>query len=169
MVETIVAWFNETLSGVLPAEWIVLIVSMVPVLELRGGMILASLYRFSLVKAFGLCILGNILPVPLILMFVTPLFNWLKKRKLFCGIVERLEAKSMGKSQRIQEYEFWGLLIFVGIPLPGTGAWTGSLIASLLDIDKKKAFLAVVCGVLLASLIMALLSYGIPWLIGLFL
>ena len=75
----------------------------------------------------------------------------------------------MGKSQRIQEYEFWGLLIFVGIPLPGTGAWTGSLIASLLDIDKKKAFLAVACGVLLASLIMALLSYGIPWLIGLFL
>ena len=75
----------------------------------------------------------------------------------------------MGKSQRIQEYEFWGLLIGVGIPLPGTGAWTGSLIASLLDIDKKKAFLAVACGVLMASLIMALLSYGIPWLVGLFL
>ena len=106
MVETIVAWFNETLSGVLPAEWIVLIVSMVPVLELRGGMILASLYRFSLVKAFGLCILGNLLPVPLILMFVTPLFSWLKKRKMFRGIVERLEAKSMGRVKGFRNMNF---------------------------------------------------------------
>lgn len=168
MTEAIANWMNDTLSGFLPPELIVFIVSIIPVLELRGGMIIASLYGFNLFKAFAICILGNIVPIPLILWFVTPVFTWLKKRKLFRPMVEKLEAKAHGKSEKIQNASFWGLMFFVGIPLPGTGAWTGCLIASLLDLDKKKSLLAAVLGVLLAAVIMAVVSYGIPWIIDLF-
>jgi uncharacterized membrane protein len=79
--------------------------------------------------------------------------------------VEKLEEKSMGKSEKIQKYQFWGLVLFVGIPLPGTGAWTGSLIASLLDIKPKKALPAVYIGLLLATTIMCIITYGIPALV----
>lgn len=168
MTEAIATWFNEALSGFLPPELIVFIVSMIPILELRGGMIIASLYGFPLLKAFGICILGNIIPVPLIIWLVTPAFAWLKKRNVFRPMVEKLEAKAMGKSEKIRKASFWGLLLFVGIPLPGTGAWTGSLIAALLGLDKKKSCLAAVLGVIMASVIMALISYGIPALIDLF-
>ncbi len=168
MTEAIANWMNDTLSGFLPPEIIVFLVSMMPILELRGGMIIASLYGFSLFKAFALCILGNIIPIPFILWFVTPVFTWLKKRKHLRSIVEKLERKAEGKSDRIRKASFWGLLIFVGIPLPGTGAWTGCLIASLLDLDKKKSTLAAVLGVLMAAVIMAVVSYGIPWIIDLF-
>lgn len=168
MTEAIANWMNDTLSGFLPPEIIVFLVSMMPILELRGGMIIASLYGFSLFKAFALCILGNIIPIPFILWFVTPVFTWLKKRKHLRSIVEKLERKAEGKSDRIRKASFWGLLIFVGIPLPGTGAWTGCLIASLLDLDKKKSTFAAVLGVLMAAVIMAVVSYGIPWIIDLF-
>ena len=93
-------------------------------------------------------------------------FSWLKKTDLFRPVVERLEEKSLGKSEQIQKYEFWGLLLFVGIPLPGTGAWTGSLIAALLDIKFRKALPAVYLGLVLAVTIMCVVSYFIPWLIA---
>lgn len=165
MAESVAQWFTETFPW-LPHEVVVLIISMIPIIELRGGIPVASLIGFSLPKAFALCILGNMIPVPLILWFITPVFSWLKKRKIFRPLVEKLEARSLGKkSDRIRKYEFWGLVLFVGIPLPGTGAWTGSLIASLLNIKKSKAILAVFCGVLLASVIIGLFSYGLPALI----
>lgn len=169
MTESIANWMNEALSGILPPELIVFVVSMIPILELRGGMIIASLYGFSLLKAFGICILGNVIPIPLILWFITPVFNWMKKWKIFRPLVEKLEARATGeKSEKIRKASFWGLLLFVGIPLPGTGAWTGALIAALLNLDKKKSAVAAFLGVLLASVIMALISYGIPALIDLF-
>lgn len=80
-------------------------------------------------------------------------------------MVEKLESKAMGKSDTIKKYEFWGLMIFVGIPLPGTGAWTGSLIAALLRIKNKKAVPAIFCGLLMATAIMCIVSYFIPWVI----
>ena len=86
-------------------------------------------------------------------------FAWLRKTRLFRPLVEKLEKKAMSKSDRISRYEFWGLVLFVGIPLPGTGAWTGALVASLLGIDWKKAFGAIVVGVCMASVIMYILSY----------
>ena len=88
--------------------------------------------------------------------------------RLFRPLVEKLEKKSMGKSDKIQKYEFIGLILFVGIPLPGTGAWTGALIASLLNIPFKKAFPAILIGLLLATTIMCVITYLIPWLITLF-
>ena len=85
----------------------------------------------------------------------------MKKFKLFRGLIEKLETKAMGKSDKIKRYEFWGLVLFVGIPLPGTGAWTGSLIAALLDIDFKKAILAELLGICMATIIMSIVAYGL--------
>ncbi len=162
MTETIANWINDNLGAFLPAELLVLLVSMVPILELRGGMIVASLCGLPLWEAFGICILGNLIPIPLILWLITPVFSWMKRWRIFRPMVEKLEKHATGeRSQRIRKYEFVGLMLFVGIPLPGTGAWTGCLIAALLNIDKKKALLAASLGVLIASVIMALFSYGL--------
>ena len=163
----LVEWFMNALDG-LSGEWVATIISMVPLLELRGGLLAASLMGVDILVAVPLCI-GNIIPIPFILWFITPIFNALKKTKLFRPLVEKLEAKAMGKSDKIQKGYFWGLALFVGIPLPGTGAWTGALIATLLGIDFKKAFPAILLGILIATVIMALISYGLLGsLIGLF-
>ncbi len=121
----------------------------------------ASLLDVSITTAIPICIVGNIIPIPFILLFIKQIFKWLKKIKLFRGIIEKLEARAMGKSESIKKYEFWGLVLFVGIPLPGTGAWTGSLIAALLDIDFKKAVLAELLGIIIATVIMSIVSYGL--------
>lgn len=153
------------LSG-LPDELVCFVVSMIPVIELRGGLIVAAIKGIPLFKAIAVCIAGNLVPIPFILFLITPIFAWLKKTKLFRPIVEKLEKKSMGKSEKIQKYEFVGLMLFVGIPLPGTGAWTGSLIASLLEIKVKKAFPAICLGLIMATIIMCFITYGIPWIIS---
>ena len=164
----LVEWFMNALDG-LSGEWVATIISMVPLLELRGGLLAASLLGVDILVAVPLCIIGNIIPIPFILWFITPIFNALKKTKLFRPLVEKLEAKAMGKSDKIQKGYFWGLALFVGIPLPGTGAWTGALIATLLGIDFKKAFPAILLGILIATVIMSLISYGLLGsLIGLF-
>ena len=150
----------------LPKELVIFIISMIPVLELRGGLISASILKVPMIKAIGICLIGNIIPVPFILLLITPIFSWLKKTKLLAPMVHKLENKAMGKSEKIQEYEFIGLILFVGIPLPGTGAWTGSLIAALLGVKFKKAFPAVIIGLFLATFIMCMVSYGIPYLIS---
>ncbi|MCR5331977.1 MAG: small multi-drug export protein [Lachnospiraceae bacterium] len=165
MAEKIGTWFAATFSW-LPKEAVVFIVSMLPLVELRGGLILAPLFGIPIWKAVMICLVGNIIPIPFILWFITPIFTWMKGTRLFKPIVEKLEAKSMGKSDRIQKYEFWGLVLFVGIPLPGTGAWTGALIASLLNIRIKKAFPAILIGLLLATTIMCTITYLIPWIIS---
>lgn len=160
-MESIMTWIIEALSGKISRELIVFIISMVPILELRGGLLAASVLNIDIVRALWICIIGNIIPVPFILLLITPIFNWLKKTRTFRPMVEKLENKAMGKSEQIEKYEFWGLVLFVGIPLPGTGAWTGSLIASLLGIRFKKAFPAVLVGIALASVIMSIVSYGL--------
>jgi uncharacterized membrane protein len=167
MVESLVNWFTNNLSGSMPKEIVVLIISMVPILELRGGLIAASVLGIDMFRAIGYCIVGNIIPIPFILLFITPIFNWMKKTKLFRPTVEKLEKKSMSKSDKIKKYEFLGLMLFVGVPLPGTGAWTGALIASLLGIKLKKAFWAIFFGLLIATVIMCIISYGLPWAITL--
>ena len=165
MGEKLLNWFMQVLTG-MPNWLIVGIVSMVPLIELRGGLIAAALLGMPLWEGILFCLIGNIIPVPFILLFITPIFNWLKTTKLFRPLVEKIEARSMGKSDKIKKAEFWGLVRFVGIPLPGTGAWTGSLIACLLNIDKKKAFCAVIIGLLLATTIMCIFTYGIPAIVA---
>jgi uncharacterized membrane protein len=104
---------------------------------------------------------GNIIPIPFILLFIKQIFKVLKKTKIFRGLIIKLEDRAMRKSDQVKKYEFWGLMLFVGIPLPGTGAWTGSLIASLLEIDIKKSSLAILCGIIMATVIMYIVSYGL--------
>lgn len=162
MAETIVTWCAEAMEG-LPHELIVFLVSMLPLVELRGGLILAPIFGMKITKAILICLAGNILPIPFILWLITPIFTWMKTTKLFRPLVEKLESRSLGKSEKIQKYEFWGLVLFVGIPLPGTGAWTGALIASLLNVKIKKAFPAILLGLLLATFIMCTFTYFIPW------
>mgnify|MGYP000395564909 CR=1 FL=1 len=160
-MDSLVQWFTANLSGVISKEAIIFIISMIPILELRGGLLAASpaLLNVPILRAIPICIVGNILPIPFILLLIRPIFAWLRKTRLFRPLVEKLEKKAMSKSDRISRYEFWGLVLFVGIPLPGTGAWTGALVASLLGIDWKKAFGAIVVGVCMASVIMYILSY----------
>lgn len=165
MGEKLLNWFMQLLTG-MPNWLIVGIVSMVPLIELRGGLIAAALLGMPLWEGILFCLIGNIIPVPFILLFITPIFRWLKTTKLFRPLVEKIEARSMGKSEKIKKAEFWGLVLFVGIPLPGTGAWTGSLIACLLNVDKKKAFCAVILGLLLATTIMCVFTYGIPAIVA---
>ena len=85
----------------------------------------------------------------------------MKKNKMFSGLVDKLEKKAMSKKEQIEKLQYWGLMLFVGIPLPGTGAWTGCLIAALLDMDKKKALIFAILGVIMAGIIMMILSYGL--------
>ena len=154
-MESLAVWFAETLGQYISGEGIVFIISMIPILELRGGLLVAGpLLGVPLETALPLCIIGNIIPVPFILLLITPIFKWMKGTKLFRPMVEKLEAKAMSKSDKIEKYEFWGLVLFVGIPLPVTGAWTGTLAASILDMDFKSTVLAVMLGVLLAGVIM---------------
>lgn len=160
-MESLLAWFMEVLNGRVPKEAIVFIISMIPILELRGGLLAASLLQIDMVKAACYCVIGNIIPVPFILLLITPVFNWLKRMKVFRPMVEKLERSAMGKSEKIEKYQFWGLVLFVGIPLPGTGAWTGSLIASLLGVKFRKAFPAVLVGIAMATVIMLVVSYGV--------
>ena len=167
MAESLAEALVSALNGI-PPELIIFIISMIPILELRGGLIAAALLNVDMLHAIPICLIGNFIPVPFILLLIKTIFKWMKKHNILKGLVEKLEAKSMSKSDRIRKYEFAGLVLFVGIPLPGTGAWTGSLIAALLDVDVKKATLAVICGLLLATAIMCIISYGIPYLVSLF-
>ena len=160
MVENLVNVFLDLFNG-MDKNLIIFLISCMPILELRGGLIAATLLGLNPVSSFIICFLGNILPIPFILKFITPLFDKLKKTKFLNKFVTKLEAKADSKRDKIEKSEFIGLLLFVGIPLPGTGAWTGNLIASMINMDKKKAFIASTLGVLLAGIIMMIVSYGV--------
>ena len=160
MTETLVQSIIDALGGSVGKEALVFIISMIPILELRGALLVAGpLLGVPVAKAIPLCIIGNIIPVPFILLLITPIFKWMKGTKLFKPMVDKLESKALSKSDKIEKYEFWGLVLFVGIPLPGTGAWTGSLIAALLGVKFKKAFPAVILGIFMATVIMWFISY----------
>ena len=160
-MEVLVQWFTDNLSQHISRELIIFIISMIPILELRGGLLAASVLNINITRALWICIIGNIIPIPFILLFIRQIFKVLKKTKLFHGLIVKMEDRAMGKSDQIKRYEFFGLLLFVGIPLPGTGAWTGSLIASLLEVDIKKSSIAIFCGLIMATVIMYVVSYGI--------
>lgn len=166
MSETIAQYFVETLDGKLPSEIIAFIISMLPILELRGGLIASKIMGIDFVKAFTICYIGNMLPIPFILLFIRKIFNQLKKFPKINGLIEKIEVRSIRKADSVKKYRIWGLLIFVGIPLPGTGAWTGALIADLLDIRIKHSLPAIAAGVLMAGIIISALSYGLFGALG---
>ena len=161
LASSLVESFSSLTSLKYGKELIVFIISMLPILELRGGLIASALLGLDGLSSFIICFLGNIIPIPFILWLITPIFDWLKKTRLFRGLVGKLENKAMSKKEQIEKLQYIGLMLFVGIPLPGTGAWTGCLIAALLDMNKKKAMLYAILGVVMAGIIMMILSYGI--------
>ena len=160
-MESLVQLFSSTLGQYVSEEVVVFIISMCPFLELRGGLLAASLLKVPILKAIPISIIGNIIPIPFILFFIRAIFAWMKKIKIFRGLIERLEKRAMSKSGKVTQYEFMGLILFVGIPLPGTGAWMGSLIAALLEMDIKKAVVAELIGIAIATVIMSFVSYGL--------
>jgi len=155
-------FFANTLGQYLPAEWVCFFISMIPLIELRGGLIAASLLKVPFVKAVIFCIIGNIIPIPFILLFIKKILRWMKNIHFLKidKFAEWLEKRAGKKSEALKKGEFLGLMLFVGIPIPGTGAWMGSLMAALFDIKIPKAVIAELCGLILATVIMSLLSYG---------
>ena len=166
MVESIVSQITEWLSESLSGDWVAFIVSLFPILELRGGMIAASLLGLDLIPSFIICYIGNMIPVPFILLFIRKIFQFLRDKPFFGKVIQKLEIRSMRKSDTVKKYGKWGLLAFVAIPLPGTGGWTGALIAALLDMRIKTSTFVIAVGVFIAGVIMSVVSYGIPALIS---
>ena len=161
MVEQIVNAIMTFLQDRIPAELVAFVISLCPVLECRGGMIAARLMEIPFVTAFLLCYIGNMLPIPFILLFIRKIFTFLRRFKFFEKIITKLEAKTAKNADKVLKYKSWGLLLFVAIPFPGTGGWTGALMAALLDIRFKRAVPIIALGVLIAGFIMSALTYGL--------
>ena len=166
MSEALAEYIVNLLEGRISPEFIAFIVSMMPILELRGGLIAAKIMEIDFLRAFVICYIGNMLPIPFILLFIRKIFTLLKKIPAVEKTIVNLEARSIRKADKIQKYRLWGLLIFVGIPLPGTGAWTGALAADLLDIRIRHSLPVIAAGVLIAGIIISAISYGLLGLLG---
>ena len=170
----------------------VFLLSMIPVLELRFSIPFAAANGLSFGWTYAIAVIGNVLPVPLILLFIPALFAFMRRHHILVGVVDWLERKARKGAKKIEKRSgnaeetapetetevesaeapaegstavgtlaFLGLYLFVAIPLPGTGAWTGSLAAALFGMKRRRAFFAVLLGVLTAGVIMTLASYGI--------
>ena len=136
-------------------------ISMVPVLELRGAIPIATAHGLNFWVAIICAIIGNLIPVPFIIIFIRKIFDLIRKwSKKLDNLVTRLEERAHKKSDVVQKYAFWGLVILVAIPLPGTGAWTGALVAAVLEMRLKKAFPAIALGVIGAAIIVSIVTYG---------
>ncbi|MBQ7411019.1 MAG: small multi-drug export protein [Clostridia bacterium] len=163
IVGAMIGAFGGLTSIAYGKEILVFIISLMPILELRGGILAAALLGLDPLPGYIISIIGNVLPVPFILLLITKILAWMRNSKvnLFNKVANWLDEKVEKHKGQIEKYGYWGVVIFVGIPLPGTGAWTGSLIASVLNMEKKKTFVAVLAGIVMASVIMMLLSYGL--------
>ena len=159
-MDFLVEFFIDIFGGI-NKELAVFIISLMPILELRGGLLAASLLDIEFVRAAIICVVGNVLPIPIVLLFLKKVLELFEKWHVTKKIVNWLEKKVEEKREQIDKYGYLGLILFVGIPLPGTGAWTGSLIAVTLGMSRKKAFICILLGVSIAAVIMSILSYGI--------
>jgi len=145
-----------------PPELAAFIISMLPILELRGGMVFAALAGIPFAKAFIICYLGNIVPFPFLLLFLRKILDWLSRFRLTEKLVTKLVEKARKGGKKLGRYEIFGLFIFAAVPLPGFGGWTGALIAVILDFQIRRAFIALATGTLVAGGIMSILTYLIP-------
>ena len=148
----------------------VFLISMVPLIELRGAIPYAVGFNLNMWISYAIAILGNMVPVPIIFFFARKVLEWGKDKKVIGKFFTWCLEKGNRAGKKLQEKTgrgvYWALFLFVGIPVPGTGAWTGTLAASLLDLDFKKSVLAIVCGVVLAGVIMGAASLGLFSVIG---
>lgn len=143
-----------------------MLVSMIPVVELRGGIPFGVAAGLPVWAAFIAAVIGNLIPVPFIIVYIRRIFQWMRRHMPRLNrLVDKLERKAHLKGQRVTKYKYLGLMLFVAIPLPGTGAWTGSLAAAFLDMPLRKAIPSVIVGVLIAGMAISILSYGVVSLI----
>lgn len=156
------------LQGVIDSSALItFIVSMVPVIELRGAIPIGVGLGMSPLAALGISIVGNLVPVPFIILFIRKIFQWMRRHMpRLEKLVSRMEEKAEKHKDLVTKWEFWGLLILVAIPLPGTGAWTGALVAALMDLRLKKSFPAIFTGVVIAGLIVTGITYGFVNIFG---
>lgn len=140
--------------------------AMLPVIELRASVPWGVAQDLNYALVLIVSILGNMVPVPFIILFIRQIFSWMKKKSTrLASVAEKLEARAQSKGDILVKYETLGLFILVAIPLPGTGAWTGALVASIFDLRLRNAIPAIFLGVVTAGLIMTILSYGVDILI----
>ena len=165
MTEKLVNFFVKLFGGNKNSEIgkiaIIAILSMLPVIELRGGLIAAALLNLEELLSFIVCYIFNLLPIPFILLLINWIFKLFRKSKRLGKLVTKMEDKVEKKKGQIEKYGYWGLFLFVAIPLPGTGAWTGALIAAVLGMSRKKSFFTIALGVLAAGIIMMIVSFGL--------
>ena len=146
--------------GGLGEFWALTIVSCIPFIELRLAIPLGLGLGMPWYESFLISFVSNCVPVPFVILLTRPIFDWLKRRKMFAGFVKKIENKMMSKSEKVTKYEILGLFLFVAIPLPGTGAYSGSVIAALLGMRLKKAIPSIVAGIFVAGIIVTILTYG---------
>ena len=163
LVNAIIGAFGGLSAIPYGKEILVFIISLMPLLELRGGLIAAALLGLNPVPSYVISIIGNLLPIPFILLLINKVLEWMKvsKVKFFNSVANWLFEKVDKHKGRIEKYGYLGVVLFVGIPLPGTGAWTGSLISCVLGLERKKTFGCIIIGMLMASVIMMFLSFGL--------
>ncbi|MGN1018165.1 MAG: COG2426 family protein [Oscillospiraceae bacterium] len=138
-----------------------LVTAMLPIIEIRGAIPVGVASGLDPWLAFAVGFVGNMLPIPILILLTRKVIEWLKKHNMLVKLTAWLENKGSKGAQKVQKYSFWGLFILVAIPLPGTGAWTGALVASLLDMRLKRALPAIAMGVAVAGLIVLLVTYGV--------
>ncbi len=136
-------------------------VSMFPIVEIRGAIPYGTALGLTPAVAYIAGVIGNMLPIPVLVLFTKKVFEWLKAHGYFLKITRWLENKAHIKGKTVQKYSFWGLFILVAIPLPGTGAWMGALVASVLDMRLKKCIPSIILGVMAAGIIVLATTYGV--------
>ena len=137
-----------------------LLTSMVPIVELRGGIPFGAALGLPPAAVMGAAIIGNMIPVPFIILFIKKIFQWMRRFEPLAKLVSHFESKAESKSDRVTRYKKFGLCIFVAVPLPGTGAWMGALIAALLDMRLRDSCPVITLGVCIASLVVTGITYG---------
>ncbi len=169
-MDSVAKSLTESLSSVgIPSWLVVLLISMIPLLELRGSILVAGiLLKMKFLPTYISAVIGNMIPIPFILLFITTIFNFMKKMPVVNKFPDWCEKKALKHSAQIEKYGYFGLYLFVAIPLPGTGAWTGSLLAVLFGLDFKKSLLSIFLGVLTAGCVMSVIAFGVNGLINLF-
>lgn len=163
LTENLVNQLSSLLILPFGKQLIVFIISLMPVLESRGGLIAASLIKLDIIQSVIIAFIGNIIPLIIIILAFDKLYAFMRKSrfKFLNSVASYVDNKIAKHKASIEKYDFWGLALFVGIPFPGTGAWTGCIIASVLQMDKKKALVSSIIGVIIATSIMTIFSFGI--------
>lgn len=155
----LIEWFNNSISG----EFLMtMLVSMLPVIELRGGIPFGAAMGLNVPLAALASVIGNMLPIPVLIMFTSRVFQWLKRKiPKLNKIITALENRAESKRSVVEKYRFWGLLVLVAIPLPGTGAWTGALVAAVMGMNLRRSLPAIFFGVIIAAIVVSLVTLGV--------